>query len=87
MRREVLWILIFLFLILSGVLIFELVRSFTGRAILDDYVYTRAICNVESCRDYEVVCDGKRLVEVREIDGEVVGIGEDWKDFREAEIC
>lgn len=87
MRKEVLWVLIFLFLLIGGILVFEFFRGISGRAILDDYIYTRAICNNESCRDYEVVCDGDDFVEVREIGGGLVVLSEEWEDFREDEIC
>lgn len=87
MRKEILWVLVFLFLLFGGVLVFEFFRGISGNAILDDYVYTRAICNGESCRDYEVVCDGDEFVEVREVVSGLVVLDEGWEDFREDEVC
>ena len=87
MNRFVLWTLLLVFFLVGGILFFEFAREISGRAILDDYVYTRAICNNESCKDYEVLCDGNEFVGVRDINGNGVWTNESWIDFREENLC
>ncbi|MFH0808531.1 MAG: hypothetical protein V1888_02850 [archaeon] len=82
LRRIVLVVLIFLFFIFGGILVLSFFDGITGRAILDDYIYTRAFCEGLVCEDYFVVCDGNKFVEKILIEGNLVLHEEGWEDFR-----
>ena len=79
-------------LILVGALVVIILnQAFTGRVVetRDEniYTYTKAICNETNyCQDYEVICDGEKVVEISPITGAVAQYSEDWKDPRDKEM-
>jgi hypothetical protein len=44
--------------------------------------WTKAICNENYCQDYEIYCDGDKLVSQTPITGAVMSIPKDWVDPR-----
>lgn len=88
--RKTIITLIILALILIGILLVFLINlsinSLTGKAVstLNKYSYTKAICEGNSCQDYEIVCEGKELVSMTPITGRVT-FSKDWKDPRDDE--
>ena len=82
LRKIILVVLILLFFIFGGILVLSFFDGITGRAILDDYIYTRAFCEGLVCEDYFVVCDGKNFVERILIEGSLILHEEGWEDFR-----
>jgi hypothetical protein len=44
--------------------------------------WTKAICNETHCQDYEIFCDGDKLVRQSPISGAVIQIPKNWADPR-----
>ena len=63
---------------------------FTGQIVLNGY-HTVAVCNDSGfCQDYEVSCEGGRVVYMRAVEGASVWHDEGWIDFRseaERRLC
>jgi len=56
--------------------------NITGAAI-KKYSYTKAICNgTNHCQDYEIICDGTKLIELRPITKATIQHANNWKDPR-----
>ena len=76
---------------LIGILIFLTFKlstpALTGEAVskLDNYSYTKAICDGNSCVDYEIACNGSELVDMKPVTGAVV-LPSDWEDPRDEEM-
>jgi uncharacterized membrane protein len=52
--------------------------------ILDNYTYTKAICNSTNfCQDYEIICNGKNILKSTPITGAFIQHDETWIDPRE----
>jgi len=77
-------ILIIFFLI---VLFFN--NIITGKIIestIQKYSFTKAICNDSKfCQDYEIKCEGKKLISTNPLTGAVAQFSPDWKDPRTEE--
>ena len=79
-------------LILVGVLFVILLnQNLTGRVVETEnenvYSYTKAICNETNyCQDYEIICEGERVVKISPITEAVAQYSEDWEDPRDDEI-
>ena len=66
-------------------------QTLTGRVVETEnkktYSYTKAICNETNyCQDYEVICDGEKVVEISPFTGAVAQYSEDWQDPRDREM-
>jgi len=70
-----------LFLLLS-ILFFLLFLNFLDDS-LDNYSWTKAICNKTHCQDYEIICDGKEIVTQAPITGAVIKISDTLEDLRD----
>lgn len=83
MRKKIL-IIAGVVLIIAGVLFFSFISSsVTGRAIENSHLFTRAICNETNfCQDYEITCQGNRVLNVTPILGAVVQHSPEWEDYR-----
>ena len=58
-------------------------KNLTGRVIISEYSYTKAVCNESNyCEDYEVVCDAENVKSLTPT-GYVVQLSEDWVDERD----
>jgi hypothetical protein len=44
--------------------------------------WTKAICNETQCQDYEIYCNGNKLINQTAITGAVMNVPEDWIDPR-----
>jgi len=80
-------------LILLGILIIFLLNPtlITGKAIKTEtkntYSYTKAICNETNyCQDYEIICEGEKVISTQPITGAAVQHPENWKDPRDEEM-
>jgi hypothetical protein len=49
---------------------------------LNNYSWTKAICNKTHCQDYEIVCNGKKIVNKTQITGATIVLSETWEDSR-----
>jgi len=88
MKKAVLVILFVLGFFAAAVLAWEFGDGITGRVILDDYSYTRAICEGLVCSDYVVSCDGDEFVGMVIVEGSEIWHDEGWVDFRvEGSLC
>ncbi len=88
MKKVILVVLLVLFFVIGGMLVWDFSSDITGRAILDDYSYTKAICEGTFCQDYEVFCDGSEFVEMVPFDDAWVVHDDGWVDFRDdVELC
>ena len=57
--------------------------NITGSAILDNYTFTKAICDENNfCQDYIIACDGNELTKRTPIQGAVIQHHKDWQDPR-----
>lgn len=71
---------LFLFGILIGFGIFNV--SFTGKAIVEnEYTYTTAVCDENSCVDVLVSCDNGNVIEM-ELQSDLKEFDENWTDIR-----
>ncbi len=61
-------------------------QTLTGAAIQDtnNYSYTKAICDENSCQDYEIVCKGGEVLSMKPITDPVI-FPSDWEDPRDPE--
>lgn len=77
-------ILIVLIITTISALYFLIIEvNITGRVILDNYTFTKAICDENNfCQDYEIACDGKILLKTTPIQGAVIQHERDWQDPR-----
>ncbi len=71
---------IIFFIIFSIFLLFFSISL--SNKFLNNYSWTKAICNKTHCQDYEIVCDGKEIVSAIHITGATIILSEDWKDPR-----
>lgn len=44
--------------------------------------WTKAVCNETQCQDYEIYCNGNKLINQTAITGAVISIPKDWEDPR-----
>jgi len=87
MKKTRILILVMILLVLTGVFLVRLLsENVTGAAISNSrYSYTKAICEGNSCVDYEVVCNGDELVDMKPVTGAVI-FPSDWEDPRDEEM-
>lgn len=75
-------------LVLIGVLFFltfDIFQGITGGVVLNQYSYTKAICNETNfCEDYVVNCRGSEVVSVIATGAAIQNLPE-WKDPRDQE--
>ena len=83
-------IVISLLILILGVILFVIFlnQTLTGGVVETQdekvYSYTKAVCNETNyCQDYEVVCEGERVVGMSPITGAVAQYSEDWEDPRD----
>lgn len=72
------------FAIFSIFLLFFLI-NFTNKS-LNNYSWTKAICNKTHCQDYEIVCEGKKIVSKNPVTGAIINIPNNWEDPRNNKI-
>lgn len=79
-------------LILLAVLVVFLLNPslITGKAVQTEnkniYSYTKAICNETNyCQDYEITCEGEKVISTQLITGAAVQHSENWQDPRDKE--
>ena len=55
----------------------------------NNYSYTKAFCNETNyCQDYEIKCDGEKIIEMAPITGATIQLPKNWEDPREKEnLC
>ena len=88
MKKTILVALFILFFASGAGLLWEFSNGITGRAILDDYSYTRAFCEGLYCEDYEVFCNGNEFVKMVLVENSGILHEEGWVDFRKDEkLC
>ena len=88
MKKLILVILFCLFVVGGIGLIWEYSGGITGNVILDEYSYTKAICEGIFCQDYEIFCLNGELIEMTSIEGAWVFHEDGWEDFRTDEgLC
>ena len=69
--------------LIIGVLYFMFQERMTGKAIENQYVYTKAICNDNNfCQDYEISCSNGEVVEMTPVTGASIQHNSDWQDPR-----
>ncbi len=78
-------IILSLVLILVGALLIFSIKTLTGQAVANRYSYTKAVCNENSCQDYEIECEGNKVVNMKAV-GKVVQLPENWQDLRDEEM-
>lgn len=83
-------IVLLLFLTLIGaifLLYFNISRQgITGAIIINEYSYTKAICNETNyCQDYEISCKNGEVISKTPITGAEIQFPSDWKDPRDDE--
>jgi len=77
-------IVLLVVLITTISLIFIFKENLTSYTIENYYTYTKAICNKTNyCQDYEIICKGKKVIDIRPISGAVVQFPQDWEDPRD----
>lgn len=75
-------ILIAIVLIIS-ILYLMFQERMTGRAIENQYLYTKAICNENNfCQDYEISCSNGEVAEMTPITGATIQHSSNWQDPR-----
>lgn len=82
-------------IILVAILLFNISSGLTGKTIESSnaniiYSYTKAICDSNNvCKDYEITCNGKNLVNMTDAKGYAVKFSENWEDPRNqtGELC
>lgn len=84
MKKLIIWLIILALIIISILLV-----SSTKPPIIDNYSYTKAICDETNyCQDYEISCKGKDLIKMTPITGAAIQFAKDWEDPRdERELC
>ncbi len=90
-KIRIIIISISIFILVGALVLIFLNQAFTGRVIETEneniYSYTKAICNdTNYCQDYEVICDGERVVKISPITGAVAQYSKNWKDPRDKEM-
>jgi hypothetical protein len=50
---------------------------------LNNYSWTKAICNETHCQDYEIMCDGKNIISKTPITGAIIYLSNNWEDPRD----
>jgi hypothetical protein len=78
--KKIIFLAIF-FVIFSAFLFFFLINF--SNDFLDNYSWTKAICNKTHCQDYEIICDGKEIVTQAPITGAVIKISDTLEDLRD----
>ncbi|NPE26996.1 hypothetical protein HNV12_03270 [Methanococcoides sp. SA1] len=90
MKKVVLIVLVVLFLLVGGVLVWAFDGGVTGNVVFVDLPhYTRAICDGDNfCQDYKVYCEDGELMGMVAIEGAVIQHFDDWVDPRvDGELC
>ncbi len=82
MEKLLLAVLFCLLVVAGAGLAWGLSGGITGDVILDEYSYTKAICEGTFCQDYEVICLGGELVEMIPFENAWVVHEDGWVDFR-----
>lgn len=80
MRSALSYLLLVLILAIFLLGLFFL-SGITGSVVFDNYTYTKAICESNSCRDYVVACEGNMVNMIPT--GNFVQFSENWSDPRE----
>lgn len=80
--------LVFLSLLLISSVLLILNLTLTGFSIENkndfDYTWTKAICEGNTCRDFEIKCLNERVIDIKPISGFVI-FNNDWQDLRNEE--
>ena len=74
-------------LLLATLIIYTIKQPFlTGRVIepINNYTYTKAICDKNNCQDYEIACNDNETISITPISGRVI-FSDDWQDPRDPE--
>jgi len=87
MERKITFILILLLFGAMILLIVNMPKSITGKAI-NQQIFTKAICNETNyCEDYLIECEGKTIKRLTPT-GLSIQHDKDWEDSREPkELC
>ena len=88
MKKLIITITLIVAIILSSILLISSYQENQANHndFLDNYTYTKAICDDNNyCQDNVVSCDGKNVVSITPITGAAVQMDDDWKDPREDE--
>ena len=83
-RKIAIFFVILAIILVLGALFFMLflAGNITGKSIIYEHSYTRALCNdTNYCRDYEVVCSGRNLISLNPT-GYSVQLPVGWEDPR-----
>ena len=91
MDKKIILILAIIVLVFIGVTFIFGNHKWVGNVIaafddedIDSYSYTTAMCNESNfCQDYEVSCQGDKIIDVNPIVGAVIQQPDDWVDSRE----
>lgn len=87
--KHVLFLIVGL-LAVGSALVLVVNQGITGFASQEsefDYTWTKAICEGNTCRDYEITCKDGEAIEINPVSGFVV-FDPDWEDLREdTELC
>ena len=77
--------IIFLFLIIFNISLTNFaIKTNENNKISFDYSWTKAICEDNKCRDFEIKCLSGELIEMTPISGEVI-FDDNWRDLRDEE--
>jgi hypothetical protein len=81
--KEIMVLAILLIAILSTLIFLSSKGNFTGNVVAnsDFHFFTKAVCNGNSCQDYNFSCNGKILLNSVPT-GSVVKFSDDWNDSR-----
>jgi len=86
--RLLLSILIIILVAIGGVLGFKIIeQTITGATIqnVNNYSYTKAICDKNSCIDYQITCKNGELLDMKPLT-EAVILPSNWQDPRTQEM-
>jgi len=74
---------ILIIVLIVSLLYFIAQERLTGRAIENQYVYTKAICDENNfCQDYEISCSNGEVVKMTPVTGAFIQHSPDWQDPR-----
>jgi hypothetical protein len=86
MNKLIIGIIILIIAILALIVFFSQ-TNLTGSAVEDfedNYSFTKAICNsTHYCEDYEIVCEGSKMISKTPISGSAVQFNGNWEDYRD----
>lgn len=80
MKTEELMILGAILVVMAIVL-----SSLVGSRVTGYTTWTKAICNNNSCQDFEITCQGKELIDIKPISNIVI-FDDSWEDSRPEEL-